>query len=205
MKIYADVSARRVRQLLGDGAMLVWIIVCAQLGRMVYHAVNRLGASGRAVQDAGGGLSRSLNDAAGKADDVPVVGSSLGAPLRDAGRAAAGLAHAGAVEQSAVTRAAVLLGLIVALLPIVLVMVRWLPNRVRWIRTATATARARDHLDDDLLALRALSHSPLWELQRIHPRPGAAYAAGDRVVIASLAQLELEAMGLQTEPATAGA
>jgi len=65
------------------------------------------------------------------------------------------------------------------------------------VRTATATARSRDHLDEDLLALRALTHRPLWELQRVDPRPGAAYAGGDRAVVARLAQLELDALGLR--------
>ncbi len=64
------------------------------------------------------------------------------------------------------------------------------------MRTATAAAYSQDHLDEDLLALRALAHRPLWKLQRIDPRPGVGYAAGDRAAFARLAELELDALGL---------
>lgn len=199
MKIYADVPGRRAGQVITDVAVLVWVVVWAELGRMVWQAVHRLGASGRELQHAGNGLSGSLNDAAGQAGKVPLVGSSLRGPLRGAADAAAQAAHAGVVEQSAVGRAAILLGLVVALMPITLLAIIWLPRRLRWIRTATAMSRARDLLDDDLLALRALAHRALWELQRVHPRVGAAYASGDPAVVAALAQLELDDLGLRRQ------
>ena len=197
MKIYADSPVRRGRQLMTDAGVLVWVVLWVQLGRIVAHAVDRLAAPGRALETAGGGLSRSLGDAAGKARDLPLVGSPLAGPLQAAGRAAGDGASAGVAQQSAVARLALVLGLVVALLPIISLLQRWLPGRVRWVRTATATARSRDHLDEDLLALRALTHRPLWELQRDDPRPGAAYAGGDRAVVARLAQLELDALGLR--------
>jgi hypothetical protein len=197
MKLYADVPGRRTRQLLGDAGVFIWILVWAEIGRVVYHAVHRLGAAGRDLHNAGNGLSHALDDAAGQASRVPFVGSPVSGPLRDAAQAAGQVAHAGAVEQSAVGRAALLLGLIVAVLPIVLLVLVWLPNRLRWIRTASATSTARDADDEELLALRALTHRALWELHRVHPRPGAAFAAGDRVVISDLAHLELAALGLR--------
>ncbi len=99
------------------------------------------------------------------------------------------------VRQSAVAHLAPVLGLVVAVLPIVLMLLRWLPQRVSWVRTATAAANSRDQLDEDLLALRAVTHRPLCELQRIDPRPGVAYAGGDRTAVARLARLELDALG----------
>ncbi len=196
MKIYADAPVRRGRQLLTDGVVVLWVVLWVQLGRVVFHAVDALAAPGRALQSAGGGLSRSLGDAAGRARELPLVGSPLAGPLSAAARAADDVAGAGAAQQTAVAHLALVLGLVVALLPIALMLLRWLPQRVSWVRTATAAARSRDHLDEDLLALRALAHRPLWELQRIDPRPGAAYAGGDRTVVARLARLELDALGL---------
>jgi len=147
-------------------------------------------------QSAGGGLSSSLGDAAGRARDLPIVGSSLAGSLDAAGRAAGQVAGAGGAQQSAVAHLALVLGLVAAVLPIVLMLLRWLPQRVSWVRTATAAANSRDQLDEDLLALRALAHRRLCELQRIEPRPGVAYAGGDRTVVARLARLELDALGL---------
>lgn len=197
MKLYADAPSRRTRQLVTDAAVLVWVLVWVELGRIIFSTVHRLGASGRELENAGNGLSHSLGDAADHTGSVPFVGSPLAAPLRDARDAAAQVAHAGAVEQTAVGRAALLLGLMIALVPIAAMALVWLPSRVRWVRTATATVQAGTR-DEDLLALRALTHRPLWQLQRIHPAPGSAYIAGDRVVIADLARLEMTALGLRT-------
>ena len=196
MKPYADAPMRRGRQLLSDGVVVLWVVLWVQLGRVVFHAVDRLAAPGRALQSAGGGLSSSLGDAAGRARDLPIVGSSLAGPLDAAGRAAGQVAGAGGAQQSAVAHLALVLGLVAAVLPIVLMLLRWLPQRVSWVRTATAAANSRDQLDEDLMALRALAHRRLCELQRIEPRPGVAYAGGDRTVVARLARLELDALGL---------
>lgn len=196
MKLYADAPSRRTRQIVTDVGVLVWIVVWVELGRIVYSAVHKLGASGRELEKAGNGLSHSLGDAADKTGSVPFVGNPLAGPLRSARDAAAQVAHAGAVEQTAVGRASLLLGLMVALVPLAAMALVWLPSRVRWVRTATATVRAGTK-DEDLLALRALTHRPLWQLQRVHPTPGAAYLAGDRVVVADLARLEMTTLGLR--------
>lgn len=196
MKLYADAPTRRTRQILSDVAVVVWVLIWVELGRIVYSAVHKLGASGRELENAGNGLSHSLGDAADHTGSVPFVGSPLAAPLRSARDAAAQVAHAGAVEQTAVGRASLLLGLMIALVPIAALAVVWLPFRLRWIRTATATVQAAA-ADADLLAIRALTHRPLRQLQRVHPTPGAAYIAGDPVVIADLARLELSTLGLK--------
>ena len=197
---YAESSSRRARQIFGDAAVAVWVFVCVQVGRSLAHAVDRLGAPGRAIADAGTGLSQALSDAAGRASGVPLVGGPLAAPLRSAGEAAARVTDAGLAEESAVARLALILGLIAGVVLALVVVLWWVSRRVRWVRAATAAARLRDQ-DRTLLALRAIANRPLIELRRLGPGLGNAVLAGDPAAIAALASLELRTLGLTPEPA----
>jgi hypothetical protein len=108
------------------------------------------------------------------------------------------LAEAGRAQVRAVERLADLLGLAVALIPILVVAAFYVPGRVRFVRRATAGASLVDSgADLDLFALRALAHQPLHVLARISDDPAGAWRAGDRDVTDRLAELELRASGLR--------
>ncbi len=186
---------RRGRQLLTDGAVVLWVALWVQLGRVVFHAVDRLAVPAvRYSAPAAGCPAHSGTLPVGPATCRSSV-SSLAGPLDAAGRAPVRVRVRVRVRQSAVAHLALVLGLVVAVLPIVLMLLRWLPQRVSWVRTATAAANSRDQLDEDLLALRALTRRPLVRAAAHRPRPGVAYAGGDRTVVAR-ARLELDALGL---------
>jgi hypothetical protein len=86
------------------------------------------------------------------------------------------------------------LALLLAAIPIVWLVVRYLPGRLRWAREATAASRVRAQPGaPQLLALRAMANRPLPKLRRAEPDPAAAYARGD---YAALAALELAELGL---------
>ncbi len=51
MKLYADAPMRRGRQLLTDGAVVLWVALWVQLGRVVFYAVDRLAVPGRALPE----------------------------------------------------------------------------------------------------------------------------------------------------------
>lgn len=89
------------------------------------------------------------------------------------------------------------LGVIVAALPILLVLLVWLPERVRWMRDASVAADLRDTgVDLRLFAHRAVANRSLRELRRATRDPGRALADGDFAV---LAEIELRSLGLAVD------
>jgi hypothetical protein len=99
-------------------------------------------------------------------------------------------------QQQVVQQVAWWLGVLLAAVPIVMVLLLWLPPRLRWAREAAAAARLRDgRADLRLFALRAVANRPLRQLRRVTDDPAGALAAGD---YEGLAALELEALGLST-------
>lgn len=114
-------------------------------------------------------------------------------------RSATGEAEsAGASAGDTVHTLALWSGLLVALMPIVWLLARYLPGRLRWMREAGAAAGLRIDADDlHLFALRAVANAPLYVLRRATPDPAAALAQGDD---AALAGIELERLGLRAGP-----
>ncbi len=201
MKLYAEVPGRRGRQIVLDVLTLAWVLLWVKIAFVVRDLVEKLGVPGAALQSAGGRLSDSLGDASRKVDDIPVVKDALRGPLRAAGDAGQRLADAGAGQQAAVSRLALALALVVAVAPILAVLLRYLPDRLRWIRTASAADRLRDTAGDlDLFAIRALAHQPLSSLARLGPDPAGAYLRQEPGAVRALAELELTALGLTPDP-----
>lgn len=199
MKLYADSPARRTRQVLVDLLVLGWIVGWVWIAKQVYDVVLGLAAPGRAVEEAGRDLSGGLADAAEQAGRLPVVGRTLRERLEDAGGAGDALASAGQSQQDVVGDLALVLALVIGGLAILVVLVRWVPDRVRWVREASAAARLRSGGSVELFALRALTRRPLRELAVIGPDPAGAFVRGDPVVARRLAELELSTYGLRAE------
>jgi hypothetical protein len=194
MKPYADLPALRLRQQLSDGATLVWLTAWLLAGRGLYRTVDGLRTATGQAEDAGAGFADRLGAAARTAGDVPVVGGTLRRPLAGAADAGRALQSAGAAAGDSVHTLALWLGLLVALLPIVWWVARYVPGRVRWMQEAGAASRLRIDADDlQLFALRAAATAPLHELRRVAPDPGAALARGE---FDGLAGIELRRLGL---------
>ena len=200
MRWYAETGAVRLRQQLLDVAVLVWCFVFLRLADAVQAAVLRLQEPGRQLQDAGGGLARALDDAAQRVSDAPLVGDRLRAPLDVAAEASRDVAGAGTAGQDAVATLAEVLGLVVALVPILYVLARWIPHRYRYAREAGAAERLRG--DVELLALRAATSLPMHRLARLGPDPVGRWRRGEPGAAEELAALELKALGLR--PASVG-
>ena len=195
MKWYAETGPLRTRQLLTDALVLLWIALWIRVGLAVDDAVRRLAAPGRELEEAGDGLAGGLGRAAERADDLPVVGGGLSAPLDAAAGAGGALARAGQAQQDAVGTLAVVLALLLAGIPIAWALQRWLPSRLQWARQATAAVRLRD--DVELFALRAAAHRPLHELARLGPDPVGRWRRGEPGAAQALAALERRAAGLR--------
>jgi hypothetical protein len=195
MKWYADQPRRRARQQVGDVAVLVSILLFLRLGKLVYDTVQSLQGAVAAVEQAGGGLADGLSAAARVAGNAPVIGGGLRAPFDSAANAARSLGAAGVAEQEAVHRLALVLGLTIGLLPVVFLIWRWLPRRVRYAREAGAALWLRGDLE--LLALRAATFTPLHTLAQLGPDPVARWRRGEPGAAEALAELELSRLGLQ--------
>ncbi len=171
---YAQTPALRTRQQLTDLAVAVWTLVWLRVGVALHEAVQRLGAPGRGLQDAGDELQGGLSGAAERAGDLPLVGGGLRSPLDAAAGAGRALSRVGVAQEQAVDRLAVLLAVLVVALPVAWAVNRWLPGRLAWSRDAAAATFAarrrgapRAAGRDDAAAARA---GPA------RPRPGRSLA-----------------------------
>jgi hypothetical protein len=201
MKLYADVSARRTRQVVGDVLFVAWLAVWLWLANVVHDATLALATPGRRIEAAGSGLAGRLRDAGSAVGDLPLVGDKARSPFLGAGRAADQIAAAGTSQVEAVQHLAFWLGVAVAAIPILLLVAVYVPRRVRFARTASATQRFVDGSADlALFALRAMAHQPMHRLAAVSDDPVRAWRDGDADVVRSLALLELGDAGL-TAPA----
>ena len=201
MKLYADGHVRRTRQITGDVLLLVWVVLCLWLAGVVRDATLALATPGRKIEAAGGGLAERLRDAGSAVGDIPLVGDEARSPFDGAGRAADEIAAAGASQVEAVQHLAFWLGITVAAIPIVVMLLVYLPRRWRFVREATAGRRFIDSSADlDLFALRAMAHQPMHRLARISDDPVGAWRDGRPDVVRALALLELRDAGLTAPP-----
>jgi hypothetical protein len=191
MRLYAETASLRARQLLGDLAVAAWAVLWVTAGVGLYRLVEQLAVPGQRVERAGGGFAEALGEIQEKVGRIPVVGEELRDPFGRVAGAGRTLAEAAAAQQEVVHQLALWLGLVVAVVPVVPLLLVWLPRRVAWAREAGAASRLRlAGADLELFALRALANRPLRELHRVTPDPAGALRAGD---YAALAELELRA------------
>jgi hypothetical protein len=205
MKLYADAPARRLRQLVGDSLLVVWVVTWVLVARAVHDATMRLARPGEELTRAGTGLAERMRDAGSVVGDTPLVGDRLEGPFQGAGAAADRMAAAGVAQVDAVDRLATWLSLAMGAIPIVVLLAVYLPLRWRFVREATAGRRFVDTAEDlDLFALRAMARQPMHRLATVSHDPVGAWRRRDHDVVRRLALLELRDVGLR-EPASASA
>jgi hypothetical protein len=198
VKIYADRFPTAARQFVTDLLAVAWVYLWARAGMWLHDLIEKLAVPGQKLEGAGGGLADNLADAGGKVGRVPIVGDELTAPFTQAAEAARSMADAGRDQQALVADLALGLSLAVVVFPIALVVLGWLPLRLRWMRRAAAAKALRSApAGRDLLALRALATQPLTKLTRINPDVAEAWRRGDDTTVDALAALELRALGLR--------
>lgn len=198
MKLYADLPARRTLQIAGDLFLIVWVSGWTWLARTVRDATLELRVPGYQIDSSATDLAERLKDAGGVVSGIPLVGDDVQKPFDGAGGAAEGLAGAGRSQVAAIESLAFWLAIAVALIPILLVLVIYLPARIRFVVRATAGRRFVDAgADLDLFALRALAGQPLHKLARIHDDPAGAWRSQEAETVDRLARLELRSVGLK--------
>ena len=202
MKLYAETSGLRARQLLGDLAVVAWTAAWVWAGVTLYRLVEKLAVPGARLEQAGGGFAGDVAEIQQKVGRLPVVGGELQGPFGRLAGVGQTLADAGATQQQVVHQLALWLCVLVAAVPIVTLLLVWLPRRVAWAREAGAASRLRlAGADLELFALRAVANRPLRQLHRVTPDPAGALRAGE---FEALADLELRSLGLRVGTAGAG-
>jgi hypothetical protein len=197
MKLYADASARRTRQLVADLLFVLWIICWVWFGHVVQHGTMQLAGVGRQTDSSATSLANGLTSAGDTLSGIPLVGGGVSAPFDQMSSASKSLAEAGRAQVTAVHRLSWALGISLAVIPILCVAVFFVPIRWRFVREATASARFIDAAEDlDLFALRALARQPMYVLAKISDDPAGAWRARDPEVVTALARLELRDAGL---------
>lgn len=196
--MYADRLPTAVRQLLTDLLVVFWVYAWIRAGMWINDMVEKLGVPGQKLQEAGAGIAGNFSEIGGKVGRVPLVGDDLTAPFNKAADAANSLAEAGRQQQEVVDNLALTMALLIIAVPLALVLLGWLPLRLRWMRRAAVASRVRDEpAGQDLLALRALASRPLNELTKLGPDIAQSWRNGDAEAVRALAALELRDLGLK--------
>jgi hypothetical protein len=201
MKLYADLPARRTRQLVADILVLLWVALWVWLGRQVHNVVLTLQTPANQLTQAGQSVEGALNGAGEQAGQLPLVGDGLEQWLDKAAGAGTTISDAGTAMADTVAKLALVLGLITALVPIVSVAWVWLWVRISFVREASSAQRFIDAREDlDLFALRAMATQPMKALAAVSDDPAGAWRRQDQEVIRRLAVLELREQGLRPPP-----
>lgn len=197
MSWYARPSWQLVRQVSADAFVVVWAVVWWLVARVADQGVSALAGPAREAAETATGLQESMRGAGQTAGGVPGVGGELRGPFDAAAEQLGGLAGTARGQAVLIEQLGDLVGVLVFVLPVAVLLAIWLPRRLRFAARSRAARRFLDSPADlDLFALRAMATLPLDQLAKISDDPVAAWRAGDRDVIAALAETALRQEGL---------
>jgi hypothetical protein len=196
VRFYAERPARVVRQLVADLLGLGWLAGFIWVAWQARELLLRLRAPTSGLANAGTQISDAFAAAARTAARAPFVGANLAAAL-DSGRAAGqSLAALSGQQISTISSLANGAAVVMLLAGITPALVLWLPVRIHYARMAGAAMASRE-ADPDLLALRALTATPVQRLHAAVQDPASGWRRADPDVIRTLAELELRRLGLR--------
>ena len=204
MKLYSDIAARRLTQVVADVGMVLWVVLWVRVAQRVHETTMELAGPGRDLAGAGSSFRGTMTSAGDGVDDLPLLEDRVATPFRSAAGVGSEIEQVGNDLVTAVERVALLLAVTTAMVPVLIVGVFWLVHRVRFVRRAGAAQRFIDAAPDlDLFALRAMANQPMPRLARISDDPAGAWRRGEPDVIHALALLELRECGLRPPPPAA--
>lgn len=198
MRLYSDFAAQRTRQLVGDAAALVFLLLAILLGVTAYGAIAAVGDYGTQIAQSGSGFESTMTDIGQTLEGVPLIGGSIRAPFDGASDAGGALAQAGRDVQQSIESLATAVGWSIALVALALVLlIRTLP-RLRWARRASRTARVAASAGGiDLLALRALGNADPADVLAAVPDPADAWRSRDPRALQALAAVAARESGIR--------
>jgi hypothetical protein len=189
-------SARSVRWL--DAGVALWIVVWIVLGVLIWSDISAQAQLSTDVIKIGAAV-RSTGEALGVVGGLPLVGGRIGDFADRIETMGAEVEASGRESRGGIERTAVIAGLGVGILPAALVLLLYVPVRIRWKRYAGAIAAALPAAADDpafaqYLARRAVDALPWDQLRAITPDPWGDIRRGE---CRALADAELERLGLR--------
>ncbi len=189
-------SARSVRWL--DAGVAVWVVVWVGLGVLVWNDISAQAQLSADVVKVGAAV-RSTGEALGVVGGLPLVGGRIGDFAGRIETMGAEVETSGRESRGGIERTAVIAGLGVGILPTALVLLLYLPTRIRWKRyvgaIAAALPGAADHPAlDQYLARRAVDALPWDQLRAVTPDPWGDIRRGE---YRALADAELRRLGLR--------
>lgn len=204
MSLYARSPRRRSRQVAGDLFVLGWTVLWGWIAHSVWSALLALAEPARRTASAALRVRDDFRAAAESTGRVPVAGSELRKPFESAGASLDQVVLASQEQVRSLEQLALVCAALVFVLPVALVWVLWLPQRVRFVQRSAAVRRRIDNDSDlELFALRAIVGQPEATLARISADPVGDWRDGRRSVIIALAELELADLGIEV-PAAQG-
>ena len=196
MRLHAR-GVRGASQLVGDVLTLGWVACWVWWGTGVHGLIADLAAPARQTATTSQQMAGRLREASQQLGRVPAIGDDLGGPFNGLAADLDTLVAQANRQVEIIQTVAWVGGVLTAVVPIAMVLLLWLPRRVRFVRNAAAAQRFIDaEADLDLFALRALAHQPLPTLARLSDDPMGAWRRGDPQVVHALARLELDRVGL---------
>jgi len=189
-------SARSVRWL--DAGVALWIVVWVVLGVLIWSDIGAQAQLSTDVIKIGAAV-RSTGEALGVVGGLPLVGGGIGDFADRIETMGAEVEASGQDSRGGIERTAVVAGLGVGILPAALVLLLYLPARIRWRRYAGAIAAAlpgaaSDPAFEQYLARRAVDALPWDQLRAITPDAWGDIRRGE---CRALADAELERLGLR--------
>ncbi|HYP44403.1 MAG TPA: hypothetical protein VEQ66_04290 [Propionibacteriaceae bacterium] len=197
MGFYAREPRRLVAQVSADTLVLTSVVLSWLLSRLTERAVLAVAAPARQAAVAAGTVSGQFRSVSEETAKLPSIGNQLRQPFDAAAGSFDDLVGVADDQVRSIERLADLLGWLAFVIPVTVILLLWLPRRVRFYLRSRAAQR---YLDSeaalDLLALRTLVSQPVSVLTAINPDPAAAWRSGDATVITRLADVELRRSGL---------
>jgi len=201
MRLYPASPTGLSRTFAGDVAVILALCLFAWLGMKVHDGIAELAAVGRGIQGSGLAISNSarqttsavegaFNDAAGRVDGLPLVGSDLAGALREAPRGATRplretadqqarrLVALGREQERRTYQLAKLVGWLTFAIPALLLLTLTLPRRIRGIVRRTRAQRMFTGAPEHILAARAAYNLPYGQLARYSRDPFTELADG---------------------------
>lgn len=203
MRFYPAAPYRRAATIGADVVVVLLVVLFAVFAFSVHGAVTALAEIPSGVAQAGADTRQSLQQTADRVAGVPIVGGALAEALRDGAESTGGKAVAlGEQGRRDVEHAARVLGWAVFLIPTLLLLVGYGPNRYAQVERLSAARRA---LGDGAtttrntreVALRAACSLPYTALLRHTKDPFGDLARGE---YAGLVRAAREDAGLPLDP-----
>jgi hypothetical protein len=203
LKFWSETSGALVRELLADGATVVWVFLWTTVAGRLYLLFAGFAEAGRVLRGGGEGIQSAGVDLGESVQGTPLVGEGVAEIARRTFREAGDpfIAVGSSLEEFLLILATLLALLVVAvtLVPWLLRYVPWRARRLAELRSAHTAVRVRPRMASPaainrVLAMRAIVRMDYEELLEATRDPLGDFARG---YYDDLARAELGTVGLR--------